>query len=65
MTPFSQQAEEMLLPTYLTLGHRSQRLDQLQPLYITFPFSNFRQPRHRLLHHGLHNALELPVFLGQ
>jgi len=55
----------MFLPTYLTLGDRSQRLDQLQPLCITFLLSNFRQPRHGLLHQGLHNTLELPVFLTQ
>lgn len=61
----SQQPGSMFLTTYLTLGDRSQRLDQLQPLYIAFPLSNFRQPRHRLLHYGLHNTLELTVFLAQ
>lgn len=65
ITPLSEQLEGAIPPTYLALGDRSQRLDQFQPLCISFSLSDFRQPRHRLLHHGLHNALELPMFLAQ
>ena len=65
ITSLSRQRERASPPAYLTLGDGPQDLDQFQPPCITISLPNLCQPRHRLLHDGLYDDLELPVLLAQ